>query len=322
MPVNPNDLFSMNEDTRLRVTDETVLGMMRFITDKYNSLRFDEIEKSAGDIDKFKYLKVLRENLKTLRNIYESSSDEGAKNYIQVINDVGAVLDHLEAHRVEYSELYKSGNGVVQLLYTSLVAGCVYSIGIMVSNTIRFVTTETETDCQVLFDEIPGTLKHVHIRNIRSAAADLDNISKILASMYSKKGSKALRESVSIAAVAGVIAGIVVGLPLLLTLIREIIYSIYFTRVKLADMLAMQMDLINTNIESLESRGGPKKVIARQRKWVDRLSWWQKRLAVNMDTTGALVSSQKTRENVKLKVDKSSPIAQDPGYYSSGELMI
>ncbi len=46
------------------------------------------------------------------------------------------------------------------------------------------------------------------------------------------------------------------ALPRILALLREIIYSIYFMRVKLADMLAIQADLLNTNVEALESRGG------------------------------------------------------------------
>ena len=103
-------------------------------------------------------------------------------------------------------------------------------------------------------------------------------------------------------------------------LIREIIYSIYYMRVKVSDMLAVQADLINTNVESLEVRGGSKKVIARQKKIAQKLTKWQNIIAIKVDTVNSMVSAQKKKENKQLDVDPNSPMAQDPG--SGGEIML
>lgn len=348
---------SLNEANQLKVTDDALTGMLRFITTKYNSIDFKEIEKSAGDIAKFRYTGMLKENVTTLRNIYDASPDNGAQNYIKVCNDIELVMNFLDNRRREISDLYKSGNGIIQMMYTSLVAGCIFAVGILVANTIRFVTTETETDCQVLFDEIPGTIKNIHIKNITVAADNIGDFGKIVDHYAKPSNTRAMQEAVSVNAVlasigkgagyakatasvltasaqaaiaahpvmVGIIgvSAILMLLPKLIVLIREIIYSIYFMRVKVSDMLAVQADLLNTNIESLEGTGrGTKKVIARQRKIADKLTKWQNAIAVKIDSTSAAVNSQKRSENAKLKLDSNSPLIKDPGALSAGDLML
>lgn len=327
--INARTYNYLSEAAQLKVTDDVLTGMMKFITDKYNALDFGEIEKSAGDISRFKYAGIIQDNAETLNNIYTNSSDPGAKKYVEVCIAIRHVFKHLQDRRRDYADLYKSGNGVVQLLYTSLVAGCLYATGTLISNTIRFVTTEQNTDCQVMYDEIPGTIKHVHIKNILAASNDIDTFDKLL-DEYIKNAKRpakaATNESVGAITTAIIAIGAVILLvPRILWLIREIIYSVYYTRVRISDMLQVQVDLINTNIESLEAGRGNKKVIARQKKIADKLTKWQNFIAVKMDSTGSLVSVQKKQENKKLKVDENAPIVTGSSVsdgYASSDLML
>ena len=316
---------ALSEEAKFQVTDDVLTGMMKFITDKYNALDFGEIEKSAGDVAKFRYREMLLENVETLKNIYRSSTDPGAQKYLEVCEAVLIVMGFLMEMRQQFREQYQAGNGLVQLLYTSLVAACIYSVGVLVSNTIRFVTTEQETDCQVLFDEIPGTVKHVHIKNVLAASKDLESYRKLL-NTYAQRGTQvAMHESITVASVATVVLGIgaiLMLLPRILIMIREIIYSVYYLRVKVSDMLGVQADLIHTNIESLEAGRGTKKVIAKQRRIADKLTKWQNRFAVKLDTTNTLVAAQKKRENASLRIEQNSPIVMDPGALASGDLLL
>lgn len=310
LDVNRADFMCMSEANQIRVTDDTLTGLMKFITDKYNSIDFSEIEKSAGDISKFKYLGTLMENLETLSNIYSSSTDPGAKKYVDVCTAIRVCLDHLQSLRREYNTLYKQGNGLIQLMYVSMISGAIYSMGALVSNTIRFVTTEKDTECQVLFDEIPNAIKNIHIKNILSAAGSIDKYDKIV-KYYATNHSKPVNESVALASVLGVIgvAGVVImTIPAVINLIREIIYSIYYSRMKFSEMLKVQIDLLQTNIESLESGRGSKTVVARQKRIVNLLTKWMNKSAIKMDTTEQLVNIQKKKENSELKIDRNSPI--------------
>lgn len=300
----------LDEASQLQVTDDVLSEMMKFITDKYNALDFSEIEKSAGDINHFKYQRMIQENVNTLNSIYNNSPDSGAKKYLEVVQAIDNVMRHLQEYRNQYSVLYKAGNGVVQLMYTSLVASCLFATGVLVSNTIRFVTTERDTECEVLFDEIPGTIKHVHIKNVLAASNDLGSFAKVVTQLTERS---AISESITATGIAvGVMitAGVIMLIPKILMLIREIIYSIYYNRVRLADMLELQTNLIRTNIESLEQGRGNRKVIARQRKIADKLEKWKNKVAVKMDTVSQLKNTAMKKENQSLRIDRDSAFAQ------------
>ena len=322
IPVNHAAVVNLSEAAQLTVTDETLTKMLKFITDKYNSLDFSEIEKSAGDIRRFKYRDIIHENAKILYSIYHASTDSGAKKYLDVVDAVNQVMEYLDDRRDQFSTLYKAGNGIVQLLYTSMVSACIYSIGALISCTIRFVTTEQDTDCQVLYDEIPGSISQIHIKNILSISKDLPAVSKLLDEFSKSTTRAAMAESVTLGAgvaAALVIGGIILLIPRIIVLIREIIYSIYYSRVKTSEMLATQIDLLNTNIESLEAGRGNKKVIARQKRIVQKLQKWQNKVSVKIDTTEVIVRKQKDVENRAMKLDHDNPLVQE---VSAGDIMI
>lgn len=309
--VTRSDFLLLSEANQVQVTDEALTGMMKFITDKYNSLDFSEIEKSAGDITRFKYYQLILENCQILREIYDSAKDQGADKYLKVVVSIEEVMRHLMDRRQQYTTLYRSGNGIVQLLYTSLVSAALYATGTLVCNTIRFVTTEKDTPCEVLYDEIPGAVKHIHIKNILSAADDIQTINKVLDTFSSSTTRAKMSESVTLS--AGTIAimaigGVILLIPKIIVLIREIIYSIYYSRVKMAEMLELQQDLLKTNIESLEAGRGNKKVIARQKKIAQKLETWKNRVALKMDSTETLKRTQERKENASLKIDRNSPL--------------
>ena len=322
--VNKSDFIYLNEANQVKITDDALTGMMKFITDKYNSIDFSEIEKSAGDINRFKYAKMLEDNLETLDSVYKNAvvTDPGAKKYVEVILHCRTVLNFMQNNRMMFSALFKAGNGIIQLLYTSMVAGIIYCTGILVSNTIRFVTTEKDTDCEVLFDEIPGTIRHCHIKNMAYAYNSLSNFEKYLNECYTVPIQKrGINESIG--TIAFVIGGVIVGIsliPNIINLIREIIYSIYCSRTKISEMLAVQQELLKTNIESLEAGRGNKKVIARQKKIAEKLEKWKNRFAMRADTTDNLKRAQIKKENETLRIDKDSPL-MNPDNSTSGILL-
>ena len=309
----------LDEANQIRVADEALTNMMKFINDKYNSIDFGEIERSAGDYRKFKYIGMIRENLEMLHNVYETSPDESAKNYIEVISSCRTIEEHLLNRAQTYTVLYKQGNGLVQLMYTSLVASLIYAIGTLVSNTIRFVTSEKDTECEVLFDEIPGSIKHIHIKNVIAAASDIKTFDKMLDEMSKPATRNAMHESVAaMAAAAAITAGVIILVPRIIYIIRNIIYAVYFTRVKVSDMLGIQADLIRANIESLEGRKADKKIIVRQRKIADKLEKWKNKIAIKIDSVETLKNQQIKKEDAQLKIDKNSPSMMYPDPETSG----
>lgn len=320
--VSPGYYTFLDEATKIQVTDAALTGMFKFITDKYNSLDFGEIEKSAGDYDKFKYRDLIIDNTKTLRTIYENTDDPGAKKYLEVLDAIRSIGGYLTLNSEKISYLYKKGNGLVQVLYTSMVAGMLYALTALVTNTIRFVTSETETDMEVLFDEIPGSIGQIHIKNVLVINNDLHTIDDVITHLYqtAKKGPTGMNETVAETLAIGtlVLAGIIYMIPKIVALIREIIYSIYFSRVRFAEAIDVQLQLIRTNIESLETGRGNKKTILRQKRVVERLEKLKARVAVKMDAAESLSKMQQKKENTSLNVSQNSELAN----VSGGSLML
>lgn len=316
----------LSEAAQVQVTDNVLMEMFKFVTDKYNSLDFGEIERSAGDLSRFQYRDLIETNAQTLMNIYELSTDPGAKVYIDTINDINTVYRFLMNRRDKISFLYKKGNGVIQLMYTSLVAGMLYALTALINNTIRFVTVDQDADIEVLFDEIPNSQKEIHIRNIRNCARDIKSFESLVDKLYdTEKSGTPIQESVS-GVVLGVMiaAGVIYLIPKIIVLIREIIYSIYYARVRIADVIGVQIELIRTNIESLETSGRGKenkKVIARQKRVVDRLEKIQKKLVRNMDAADSLTKIQVKKENAAIHVEKDS-VYVSPTATDTSSLMI
>lgn len=314
IPVSKPYFLSLNEANQLQTTDAVLTGMMKFITDTYNSIDFSEIERSQGDIRRFKYTDMLLDNLTILSKIYESSNDPGAEKYREILKDCQRILEYLDNHRKDFSTLYKSGNGLIQMLYTSMVSSVIMVLGLLVNNTIRFVTTEKDTDCTVLYDEIPGTIKHIHIKNVRSVAGSLDDITYIMNNYLAKKSNR-MNESVTLAGALtalGIGAAVLLMIPRILNLIREIIYSVYYMRVKMHDLIALQEMLLKTNIESLEARGEKPVIIVRQRRIATMLEKMKAKLAVKVDTNQQFVNAAIQKENKSLGVEPGSPYVENP----------
>lgn len=314
----------LDEATKVAVTDKVMTDMFKFITDKYNSIDFSEIEKSAGDYKMFKYRQLVDTNLATLNNIYSSVSDPGAAKFLETTGQMYGIAEFLITHRDEFSYLYKKRDGITQLIYTSMVAALIYGVSALISQTIRFITLEDDSDLSVVYDEMNNAAKNIHVKNIKSAYSSLGNIEKYLSIVYRNKKNNAIKnESITLASliaafgnpVTGAIVGIgaaILIIPRIVPFIREVIYSIYYSRVNIADMLSVQADLIRTNIEALEQSGrGNKKIIAKQRNIVKRLEKLQNLVAVRTDDAKSLTSRKINEENKTLKIDRNSPLAGD-----------
>ena len=312
----------LDEATKIQVTDKVMTDMFKFITDKYNSIDFSEIEKSAGDYKRFKYNQLIDSNLQVLENVYFNTTQEGSEKFIATVRQMRELIEFLIVHREEFSYLYKNKVGIAQLIYTSMVSSIVYAVSALVAQTIRFITLEDDDDLSVVYDEMNNAAKNIHVKNIQHAVNSLDSIEKYLSTVYrDKKNRLATNESITWASmVAGIsspvgIAAAAIGatillLPRIVPFIREVIYSVYYSRVNFAQAIGVQIELLRTNIESLESSGrGTKKIIAKQKNVVRRLEKLQNLIAVRTVDAQSMASRKIKEENRSLNIDRNSVLA-------------
>lgn len=309
----------LDEAARIQVTDKVMTDMFKFITDKYNSIDFSEIEKSAGDYKRFKYLQLVDENVQVLQSIYSANADkDGAKKFLGTLEDINTCSRFLIDNREQFMYLYRTNTGFAQLIYTCMVSSIVYSVSALVAQTIRFITLEDDDDLSIVYDEMNNAAKNIHVKNVSNAAKSIPNIKKYIDLAYQEKKAS-LSESITLAsivtavssnpavAVASVAAAIILLIPRIIPFIREVIYSIYFSRVNIAQAIGIQVELIRTNIETLESSGrGTKKIIARQRSIANKLEKLQNIVAVRTLNAKPMMTREMSQENRRLNIPKNS----------------
>lgn len=357
----------LDEASGLRVADTILADMFKFITDKYNSLNFREIEQSGGDYTKFKYKGMLDENLVTLQKIYQASDDDAASKYLKVVADMRAIISWLIRRRGDISYLYKKRKGSVQMIYTSTVAAIIYTIAALVSNTIRCVTVDKDADMEVLFDEIPSAYKNVHLKNVTSIASSIPEFDRFIDASL-KDTKKNLMEAASVGQIfnagyrlakaggkgavnaifhgdddasvkrrervtaalskaanskAGKVAiggAMAVGAAVLVWksatiifgIVRSIIFTIYYSRIATKDALEINATLLRANIEALEATPGTKpKVIANQKKWLERLEKMALKFANDTDRGEVLAIREIDRENKILDATDPQRFTED-----------
>lgn len=321
-------LRRLDEATAVQVADSILSDMFKFITDKYNSLDFKEIENSRGDYSRFKYRAMIDENLKTLLAIYRSSNDSGANKYRALISDINEIIKWLDANRKDISYLVMKRRGIIEVTYTTMVASVLFGVAALVANTIRAVTVDKGADLEVLFDEVPNAYKNVHIQNITNIAKSLPDFTQLLVSTrnYEKKhvmteaarvedfanlltkGAAAVSKLApkgstrrKVIGAAAAVAAVVWAAPKIFMLVRQVIFVWYYSRATISEAIELNATLIKANIEVLENTGGSPKVITAQRAMMEKLQRLALVIANKSDRGEILAKREIARENDKLE---------------------
>lgn len=262
----------MSESTKLNVSDEVTTEFLRFVSTGYNDIDFSEIEKSNGDIKKFKYYEILNENLNLLEEIYKNHDSKIYNTYIIACR---TIIKHLENKSREYGEAYLKEIGFIQINYVTMVTTVIYTLSTLISATIRFISIDNSSEIEVIVEDLAKHANYVFLKNSREYAAIIDKgeMDKVLNAFIK---SQPQNEAFVMAGGLTVLAvPIIIFLTLkLIPIIREIIYMVYFLRVRITDALELQIMLLNTNIEALENGQNPKKkkIIAKQKNTVTALT--------------------------------------------------
>lgn len=313
----------LSESQQLAVSDETMGEMFKFVTSKYGSLDFSEIEKSNGNYRKFKYRQLLEENLQILRNIYGNFENKVVMEYVMKIQYIHEYLSDPTPSIKDMEYLYEKKNGMVQMFYISTVAAMVYGVSELIALTIRFINNDDDGDLDVYVDEIPNPQKYIHLKNIDTAWVLIkDGTLRELIKANMSANKKAMNEAVGVPIAMALPVAIALAVPALIYLstkiipfIREVIYSVYFTRVKWDKVIGVQVSLLKTNIDALEKNQerNPKKkrIIATQRRVVKDLEKLQNMIMVKSDQAKPMVARTIEQENREIKVNKTVSTPDD-----------
>lgn len=319
-------------ESKFETMNENILSkMFESVGQKYNEIDFTEIQKSGGSFRKFKYYNLLLSNVELLNNLYLNNPDpevQAMKKYVDAIN---SVMMGLSLNEKKFVELYD--NPIVGVIYDTSVASLIYTTTLLLSTTIRFITTDKDSDIEVIMDNIPSSDKKIFLPNIlKLADAFKQDIPNLLNEMLKAKG-KAISETYVVVLESNIYNEGVITVPLIILaipavaiaatkiipIIRELIYGIYQIRVTMEQAIEVQIDLISANIEMLEDRSYRdntqkkkyKKVIARQRKIVDKLDKVKRAISIKFDVAENQARRELISSNKEFVDEKTSSVRND-----------
>lgn len=306
-------LGALNEAQAHFVNEQLLSKMFEAIGEKYNEIDFSEIEKCKGAFSKFKYKNLLVSNIELLSSLY-LNGDSVSETMTKYTKAAATIIDKLLQLEKSFVELYDEA--VIAVIFNTTVANLIYSTTLLISTTVRFLTVEKDADIEVLIDNLPNAEKYIFLKNLLKLEKLYEKEIVQLFTEIKKNGNKKLSETYSAAnmneAIMFTSTTVIVLTPIVILILwkfipicREIIYAVYSMRISIENICAVQIELINTNIESLEERvpTNPKakkkhmKVIARQKKVVEKLDSLKRFVAVKFDIADQSAKKEIAREN-------------------------
>lgn len=236
------------------------------IAESYNTINFETIPESAGDITKMKEYANLISSIDLLKDIEKNSKQEIPEIYV-----ISKALENI----IKFKEVFHMGfvqkNASVILLYNILTLALYCGVSLMISVLVDYINMENNDSVQVIinkkYNKKSSYLMIDALIKFNTSVKD-GSFHKMIEASYRK--SEPMTESVIFTAIS--VATAIVAIFAIIPLVKELIYLFYYSRMKLSDAAEIQANLINSNIENLQTTGsGTTKMIKIQKFFADKL---------------------------------------------------
>lgn len=300
------EIFSLTEAEMHNVNNNMVGKLFNSAIEK-SHIDYDDIPKSKGDITKYSGYKSMVESLELLRNIALKSAHK-----IPEIDTVQKALDNIVAYRNIFERGIKLNKDYVILQYNTLVMACVIGTSSLISSYVDFVKKVDKFEFTIINPKSnPGKICIDNLNKFNRSVASGD-FAKVMNNVISSD-SEALTGTamtIGVTIIAGAILGVV--------FMRDIVFYVYYSRVKLAEYLRTQVLFLelNQNIINSNSYNMPadkkEKVLRKQSDLIKKLT----NSANAIDVSDKMASNSM---NIELKKENSSWKIEDIKSQSSGK---
>lgn len=286
------ELFALTEAEMNNVQSNMVNKLFMSAIEKAH-IDFDDIPKSKGDITKYSGYKPMVESLELLRNIALKSGHK-----INEIDIIEKALDGIIAHRNLFERGIKLNKDYIVLQYNTLVMSCVIATSSLISSYVDYVKRVDKVEFVIINPKSnPGDICIKNLAKFNKSVASGD-FTKCLNGVISS-GAEGFTGTGAAIVTAAIITGLIIGV----TFMRDIVFYVYYSRVKLAEYLRTQALFLELNKNIINSQGynmpanKKEKVLKNQAKLIDDL----KRIANNIDVSDKLADT-----NMKTEIKKEN----------------
>lgn len=306
------ELSELLETSLDKVSNVMLANLYKSAIDK-SHVDFGSIPKSAGDITKYEGYKSMSDCLAVLTEI-------DSKNTLKIneIYVVEAAINNIINFRDYFEKGFKLNKNFVKMQYNLLVASCVEAVSILISSFVEFVKKVDRIEFAVIGSKLyQGSLSIENLKYFNRTVSSGEYV-KMLSFMI-ESDSENLLGGGTVLVSAAVIGGIIAAVMSL----REMIFYMYYSRMKLSDYLKTQALFLEINKHALEANTNiPAKkkqdILRKQENVIKKLTTWSDKIRVNNTMTTTTTKKNIENENRGWSLDtiKTQASTQDSSGYT------
>ena len=290
-----NTIITMEATEEERVDNVMVSKLYELAIAKAN-IDFDDIPDTKGDITKYVGYTNMVDSLTLVKNLAKQQNVK-----IKEIEIVETAINHIVAYRAQFTKGFLIDKEFIILLYNLLVSSCVTATSVIIASYVDFIKSPTKVE----FTIVKGANKmgHTSIQSLQqfNASVKSGDFGKVLNTISGDKENL-------LGGSAGVLIPIMIlgGMAMIVPLLRELTYYFYFSRMKTADFLRHQAQLLEINKDAVKGSNLPankkKEVLRKQANAAKQMTDFANRIAVDSGGTEKMVSREIDKENKTIHI--------------------
>lgn len=252
-------ILMMNEADQSAVLTALTSKLYDNIVEKVDDIDYGDIPNTKGDVTKLPNYMKLRECIELLHNILKEFKQDPSP--VDVLSEA---LTNVQTHKDLFERAFRYNCELPIIMYNNAVLSIINGVSYMIATTIEFMKTPNQDSFSITLDKVAysktknhmiySTLKKLN-KSFKSGEFD-----KAMEHIIQNR-IKGLSEAAAITAatIGGVIAGGVgIGLTVYLVLniipiLREMVFLLYYARMRVSDFFDIQADLLQMNAYNLQT---------------------------------------------------------------------
>lgn len=307
-------IFSLNEAGQNKVLMSLTSKLYEYITKRITDIDFGTIPDSKGDITKIEGY----DNLLDCLNVLKATLVE-YKQDTEPVNEILEAIDNLYKRKDKFELAFKIKMELPILIYSTITMAVVSSTSLLITSAIEYIKIPGSDDFKITLDKVGlnRTRNNLLFQNIKrfNVACKKGDIDQVIDSVLKSGSSKFTGVDT-----AGIMSLVVIGALALsiMPILRELIYFFYYSRVKIADYLEIQADLLQMNVYNVQRNADmiqkdKEEIIHKQSRIISIFRSLANKISIKNKT-----AEQKTKTDVELdnkkvtmtshKFDTNSPL--------------
>lgn len=298
-------LIAMDEASHNTVLTTLTSKLYDHIVKKTADIDFGEIPSTNGDITKLSQYEDLKEVIGIMKDML--------KEYRQPTDPVDTLtvaLANLETRKDLFKRAYAANCELPILMYNTTALSIINGISYLIAVCIEFIKSPKDESFQISLDKVAYAKTKDHLLyqtldkfNRSCERGDFDKAMEAVIQQRVKKFT-----GVAIGVLAGTVAGIIVILNII-PVLREMVYLIYYSRMKVADFFEIQADLLQMNAYNVEHNSTIDKetrneIAKKQTDIADRFRKISNAATIDAKKTDVETTRELHTSNKKLKIDE------------------